>query len=111
MSPALAGRFLATEPPGKPKNPCFEVLFCWLMLASDFLIVFGLQAHFQRKVLFVWGFPRSSAGKESTCNAGNPLWIPGSGSSPREGIGYLLQYSWASLVAQMVKNLPAIRET
>ena len=37
--------------------------------------------------------------------------IPGLGSSSGEGIGYPLQYSWASLVAQMVKNLPAMRET
>ena len=55
-------------------------------------------------------FPDSSAGKESACNAGDPL-IPGSGSSSGEGIGYPLQYSWASLVAQMVKNLPAMQET
>ena len=46
----------------------------------------------------------SSAGKESTCNAGDPGSIPGSGRSPGEGIGYPLQYSWASLVAEMVKN-------
>ena len=57
------------------------------------------------------GFPGSSAGKESACNAGNPGSIPGSGSSPGEGVGYPLQYSWASLVAQMVKNLPAMRKT
>ena len=37
--------------------------------------------------------------------------IPGLGRSPREGIGYPLQYSWASLVAQMVKNLPVMQET
>ena len=37
--------------------------------------------------------------------------IPGSGRSPGEGIGYPLEYSWVSLVAQMVKNLPAMRET
>ena len=37
--------------------------------------------------------------------------IPGSGRSTREGIGYPLQYSWASFVAQLVKNLPAIQET
>ena len=46
------------------------------------------------------GFPGSSAGKESTCNAGDPTLIPGSGRSPEEGIGYPLQYSWASLVIQ-----------
>ena len=57
------------------------------------------------------GFLGNSAGKESTCNAGDPGLIPGSGSSPGEGIGYPLQYSWASLAAQMVKNLPAMRET
>ena len=57
------------------------------------------------------GFPGSSDGKESTVNAGDPGSIPGSGRSPGEGIGYPLQYSWASLVAQMLKNLPATRET
>ena len=59
----------------------------------------------------IWGFPGSSTGKESTCNAGAPGSIPGSGRSPGEGIGYPLQYSWASLVGQMVKNLPAMQET
>ena len=58
-----------------------------------------------------WGFPDSSVGKESTCNAGHPSSIPGWGRSPREGIGYPLQYSWASLVAQLVKNPPAMQET
>ena len=57
------------------------------------------------------GFPGSSAGKESTCHAGDLGLIPGLGRFPGEGIGYPLQYSWASLVAQMVKNLPAMRET
>ena len=57
------------------------------------------------------GFPGSPVGKESTCNAGNPSFIPGSGRSPGEGMGFPLQYSWASLVAQMIKNLPAMRET
>ena len=51
------------------------------------------------------------AGKESTCNAGDPSSIPGSESSPGEAIDYLLQYSWASLVAQLVKNLSVVRET
>jgi len=46
------------------------------------------------------GFPCSSAGKESTCNAGDPSSIAGLGRSAEEGIGYSLQYSWASLVAQ-----------
>ena len=57
------------------------------------------------------GFPDSSVGKESTCNAGDPGSIPGFGRSAGEGIGYPLQYSWASLVAQLVKNPPAMRET
>ena len=57
------------------------------------------------------GFPWGSAGKESACNAGDLGWIPGLGRSPGEGVGYPLQYSWASLVAQLVKNLPAMWET
>ena len=56
------------------------------------------------------GFPGSSAGKASACNAGNPGLIPWLGSSPGEGIGYPLQYFGASLVAQMGKN-PAMWET
>ena len=56
------------------------------------------------------GFPGSSAGKESACNAGDPGWIPGLERSPGEGIGYRLQYSWSSLVAQTLKNPPAVRE-
>ena len=53
----------------------------------------------------------SSVGKESASNAGDPSSIPASGSSHREGIGYPLQSSWASLVAYTVKNLPALWET
>ena len=55
--------------------------------------------------------PDISAGKESTCNAGDPSLIPRSGRSAAEGIGYPLQCSWASLVAQLVENQPAMRET
>ena len=57
------------------------------------------------------GFPDSSVGKESACSSGDPSSIPGSGRSTGEGISYSLQYSWASLVAQMVKNLPAMWES
>ena len=57
------------------------------------------------------GFPGSSAGKESTCNAGEADSIPGLKRSSGEGIGYPLQYSWASLVAQIVKNPPTMQET
>ena len=57
------------------------------------------------------GFPDSSVGKESACNAGDPGLIPGSGRSAGEGLPCPLQYSWASLVAQLVRNLPAMQET
>ena len=57
------------------------------------------------------GFPGSSAGRESACNTGDSGLILGLGRYPGEGIGYPLQYSWASLVAQMVKNLHAMQET
>ena len=49
--------------------------------------------------------------KESTCIAGDPDSIPGLGISPGDGIDYPLQYSWAFLVAQVVKNVPAMQET
>ena len=67
-------------------------------LASAFMIHFRVYS----------GFPDSSVGKESACNAGDPGAIPASGRLAGEGTGYPLQYSWASLVAQLVKNLPAI---
>ena len=57
------------------------------------------------------GFPNSSVDKESPCNAGDRGSIPGLGRSAREGIGYPLWYSWASLVAQLVKNPPAMWNT
>ena len=56
-------------------------------------------------------FPDSSVGKESTCNAGDPGSVPGSERATGEEIGYPLQYSWASLVAQLVKNPSAVWET
>ena len=57
-----------------------------------------------------WSFPGSSAGKEATCSAGDPSSITGLGRSPAEGIGYPLQYAWASLVVQVVKNPLAMQE-
>ena len=57
-----------------------------------------------------WGFPGGSAGKESTCNAGDPALIPGSGTSSGERLGYPLQYSWALLVTQLGKNPSAMQE-
>ena len=58
-----------------------------------------------------YGLACGSAGKESACNAGDPSLIPKLGRSAGEGVGYPLQYSWASLVAQLVKKLPAMQET
>ena len=75
--------------------------------ASCLLYILGSNI----KTYQMLGFPGSSAGKESACDAGDPSLIPGSGRSTGEGIGYPLQYSWASLVAQLVKNPPAVRET
>ena len=63
---------------------------------------------FNGKLELEAGFPDSSVGKDYTCNAGDPGLIPGLGRSTREGIGYLLQFSWVSLVAQLVKNLSAV---
>ena len=61
-------------------------------------------------MFYLWpmSHPGSSAGKESAYNAGDSGSMSGLGRSPREGIGYPLQYSWAFLVAQLVKNLPAV---
>ena len=57
------------------------------------------------------GFSDSSVAKESSCNVGDLGLIPGSGRSAGEGVGYPLQYSWVSHVAQLVKNPPAMQET
>ena len=62
-------------------------------------------------IKWISGFPDSSVGKESACNAGDSGSISGSGRSSGEGTCYPLQYSWASLVAQLVKNLLAMQET
>ena len=86
-------------------------------------LLFRPAVHFELHLHMVWvsdqfhslhvditGFPGSSAGKEN-CNSGDPGSITGLGRSPEEGTGYPLQHSWASLVAQMVKNSPAVPET
>ena len=62
-------------------------------------------------IIVIWGFPDSSVGKESACNAGDTGSIPELERSAGEGICYPLQYSWAFLVAQLVKNSPVMRET
>ena len=87
-------------PPPHPKQNNFEILF---MLSLALGIVYGKLIS-----LFI---PSSSDGKAVACSAGNPSLIPGSGSSLGERIGYPIQYSWASLVAQTVKNPPTIQET
>ena len=71
----------------------------------------ALDCIFIRVFLYKRDFPGSSAGKESTCNAEDPGSIPRLGRSAGERIGYPLQSAWASLVAQLVKNPPAMRET
>ena len=94
------------------------------------MLIFGWEKHFIRKKPILWPwrskeglwtalassgslltFPDSSVGKEYACNAGDPSSIPRSGRSTGKGIGYPLQYSWASLVVQPVKNPPAMWET
>ena len=70
------------------------------LLCGDFCSLYSLRS-----------FPGRSAGKESACNAGDPVSVPGLGRSPGEGMDYPFRYSWASLVAQMVKNLLAMWQT
>ena len=76
----------------------------------DWLDLLKLILYTHTHIYYIY-FPDSSAGKESTCKAGDPGSISGLGRSARKGIDYPLQYSWASLVVQLVKNLPAIQET
>ena len=89
----------------------------WLNSLTLLLNVFGiiLGQFIHNYILCLYsvrkGFPGSLAGKESSCSAGDPGSIPGSGRSAGEGIGYPLHYSSASLVAQTVKNLPTMQET
>ena len=80
--------------------------FCWGKLMKHFL-----HYIFDSWEPLTLGFCGSSAGKESVCKAGDPRSIPGLRRSPGEGIGYPLQYFGASLVAQTVKNSPAMQET
>ena len=88
----------------------FFPAFFWIKMFFCDHLLFPFCCFGNPKIVFL-GFPGSSAGKESTCNAGDPSSIPVSGRSPGERIGYSLEYSWASLVAQMVKNPPAMWET
>ena len=86
----------------------YLILLCFTFLFYANIAIFFFFFTNQR---FGQGFPDSSVGQESACNAGDPGSIPGSGRSAGEGIGYPLQHSWASLVTQLVKNLPALQET
>ena len=79
-------------------------------MVPDF-VCFSFTLLLETKLAMSMGFPHSSLGKESSCNVGDPGSIPRLGRSAGEGIGYSLQYSWASFVAQLVKNPPAMRET
>ena len=80
-----------------------------MMYVNQIIMLYTLNLY--GAVCQLWGFPDSLVGKESSYKAGDFGSILGSGRSPGEGIGYPLQYSWASLVAQLVKNLPAMWET
>ena len=85
------------------------------LLFSIVIYLLGVEAgvcfFFKDQLSLLFGLPGNSDDKESACNTGDLSLIPGSGRFPGEGNSYPLQYSWASLVAQMVKNLPTIRET
>ena len=86
--------------------------FCLLFFLAFSPVLLNVLSHMLNSSIFILScFPDGSAGKESTCNAGDPSLIPGSGRSTGEEIGYPLQYFGASLVSELVKNLPAMRET
>ena len=77
------------------------------MIWNDCLVTFACW----HSTFWLLGFLHSSVGKESTCNAGDPSSIPRLGRSAGEVIGYSLKYSWASLVAQLVKKPSTMPET
>ena len=63
------------------------------------------------RLLAFKGLPGGSTGKESISNSGDPGSIPGLGRSTGERTGYPLQYSWSSLLVQLINNLPAVWKT
>ena len=95
-----------------------QKLTMWLFTLCTHLPGFLYLLLISEQIFYSMGFPGGSDNKESTCNVGDNKestcnvgdlgLISGSGRSPGEGIGYLLQYSWASLVVQLVKNPPAM---
>ena len=109
MSPTWAGGFFITGPPGKPLHLLF-IDHISILTSKTFFILRRLVCT-NLNIFHKPTFPSSSTGTESVCSAGDPGSTPGSGRSPGEGIGYPLQYSWASLVTQLVKNTPAMWET
>ena len=94
-----------------PLISCFAESFHFCLRFKGFVNKRSHSLYSNKQYQYLLGFPGSSAGKESACSAGDPNLIPGSGRFPGKGIGYLLQYSLASLVVQLVENPPAMRET
>ena len=86
----------------------YTMVYYYLVIQRDKTLPFATKCIYLEGII---GYPGSSVGKESACNAGDRGSVPGSGRYPGEGIGYPLQYSWASLMAQMVKNPPVMKET
>ena len=84
-----------------------KIIFLYWLWSILVIFLYSLRFVFNNEI----SFRPSSVGKESSCNAGDPSSIPGLGRFAGEGTGYPLQYSWASLVAQLVKNPLAMRET
>ena len=103
---------LGREDPLEKEMATHSSVLAWLgillLLCTQCL---SLNSLIEPVALRIKGFPGSSAGKEFTCNAGNPSLIPGSGRYPGERIGFPFQFSWASLVAQRLKHLPGMLET
>ena len=81
------------------------------MLTCSHMCVIYLILFYLWVLELILGFPGCSAGKETAGNEGDSSSTPGWGRSPEEGIAYPLRYFWVSLVAEMVKDPPAIRET
>ena len=96
--------------PASGSSPMSQ-LFTWGGQSIGVLSIHVVKNVFKYSRINDSDFPDSSVCKEPACNAGDSSSIPGLGRSTREGIGYPLQYSWASLVAQLVKNTPTIQKT
>ena len=96
---------LAPSSPTHSYSSRFENMIFFFNTPNCFLLFISMSP------LWFRGFSGSSAGEESACSAGDPSLTPGWGKPPGEGIGYPLQYFWASLLTQLIKNLPAMQET